>query len=454
MQEGINLNVLFNSLNRISSIAAKFISVPLFIYLIGAEKYGYWMVINTIPSWLAMANFGFGSIAANEIIMFVAKNDYENANKMYSTAFCALTSITLLLLLLISSIIIVAPIDYFVELISADEIFHVIIFLSLSVFLSFYYSLFTGVLRAKNKESINIKLETWLQWQDLISISICYYLFKNYLGAFVSFSLGQFISRLIHFLSYYFISTFLDKKIKLSLIFFDKLLIPKIFVNGGYFQIFTIADAIRLQGTTYLVLLLLGPIEVAVFTSVRTLINASKKFIDIINKSFWPMISIEYGANNINRIRLLHAKSIAYSTILSVILVAFFTLFGLKIYDFWIKGELEASSIYFYSGILSVLFFSIWQTTSVIQLSTNNHSFISKIYLLFSLLSVLICYVSLNYFGIDGLGIHFLFFDIVLIPFFLFNAFKLIENTPKKFINELNKQLITIKFQIKNKLIK
>ncbi len=79
-------------------IATGFISVPLTVNYLGQERYGVWLTMNSLLTWLAISNLGFGG---NALINFLAeangKDDRELAQELVATAFWSLVGIAVLL---------------------------------------------------------------------------------------------------------------------------------------------------------------------------------------------------------------------------------------------------------------------------------------------------------------------------------------------------------------------
>ena len=51
------------------TVLVQLASIPLFLRYWGIERYGEWLILSAIPSYLALSDLGFGSAAANEMTM-------------------------------------------------------------------------------------------------------------------------------------------------------------------------------------------------------------------------------------------------------------------------------------------------------------------------------------------------------------------------------------------------
>ena len=60
--------------------------VPLFLHFWGVERYGEWLILSTIPAYLWMSDFGFASVAANDMTMSVARERRDAGTQDVSRA--------------------------------------------------------------------------------------------------------------------------------------------------------------------------------------------------------------------------------------------------------------------------------------------------------------------------------------------------------------------------------
>jgi len=68
---GIGANVY----SQLVQTALQLLSVPIYATHLGLATYGAWLVIFTVPNYLAFADFGFAAAAANDMTVSVARGD-------------------------------------------------------------------------------------------------------------------------------------------------------------------------------------------------------------------------------------------------------------------------------------------------------------------------------------------------------------------------------------------
>src|SRR6266550_2074826 len=75
-----------------------FVSVPLTVHYLGAERYGVWLTISSLLVWMALTDFGLaGNALVNVLSEAIGNDDRESARHYAASAFWALVTIALVL---------------------------------------------------------------------------------------------------------------------------------------------------------------------------------------------------------------------------------------------------------------------------------------------------------------------------------------------------------------------
>jgi O-antigen/teichoic acid export membrane protein len=75
-----------------------FVSVPLTVHYLGAERYGVWLTISSLLMWVALTDFGLaGNALVNVLSEAVGNDDREAARHYTASAFWALVTIALII---------------------------------------------------------------------------------------------------------------------------------------------------------------------------------------------------------------------------------------------------------------------------------------------------------------------------------------------------------------------
>jgi O-antigen/teichoic acid export membrane protein len=79
------------------NILISFLSVPLTVHYLGAERYGVWLTISSLITWMSMTDFGLAGVAlVNVLAEASGKEDRVGAQQYTSSAFWALSGVSVL----------------------------------------------------------------------------------------------------------------------------------------------------------------------------------------------------------------------------------------------------------------------------------------------------------------------------------------------------------------------
>ena len=73
-----------NWVSKLASTVIQLIQVPVFFHFWATAVYGDWLIVNSVPAYLAFSNIGFGNVASNEMTMLEAGGDREGAPVSYT----------------------------------------------------------------------------------------------------------------------------------------------------------------------------------------------------------------------------------------------------------------------------------------------------------------------------------------------------------------------------------
>jgi O-antigen/teichoic acid export membrane protein len=105
---GITASTSF--LSKALTIAIGFISVPLTLHYLGPQRYGVWLTISSLLTWMALTDFGLaGNALVNVIAEAHGKDDQELAREYSASAFWSLIAISAVLGLVFLAIFHLTP---------------------------------------------------------------------------------------------------------------------------------------------------------------------------------------------------------------------------------------------------------------------------------------------------------------------------------------------------------
>lgn len=96
----IALTALTSAIAKAITIATSFITVPLTLNYLGAERYGLWMTISSVIAMMAFADFGIGNGLMNAVAEAFGRDDKEALRRHIANAVVILAVIALVILVI------------------------------------------------------------------------------------------------------------------------------------------------------------------------------------------------------------------------------------------------------------------------------------------------------------------------------------------------------------------
>jgi O-antigen/teichoic acid export membrane protein len=418
---------------KVSTLLIRIIQVPMLLYFLGVNDYGIWLVISSLPSWLTLANMGFGSVAGNDMAIAVANGEMDNARKILSSTVALIASISFAGILLL---VLIAPFitwEHFFDLQASrhTELTVTMILLCSSVFLSFTTDVLSNRFRASRRAHISLLLDSFKPWLELLLMALVLHFTKRY--DFMALSL------LLSMVVYLVINTWLSGRSLPALSFsFKDIEVSRfkaLFKKGMAFQAFPLGNALLFQGNLLIVQYMLGPIAVALFATVRTMVRSINQLVEIVNSSSWPEFSVLIGTNKLIKAARLHRIAVGFSVIAATICVFLLSIFGQTIYTLWTRKAIPLPQHLFVFFLLPIIFNAIWYTSSVVHTSSNKHEGLAIRYLISSILALSTCATLSHFFGVEGAAISTMVGDLLLIPYVIRRSLEITDDTMPAFIS-------------------
>jgi O-antigen/teichoic acid export membrane protein len=432
LKKALFKNFLAGGWGKISAVIFRLVQVPVLLSFLGVEDYGRWLVLYTLPSWLSLANLGFGSVAANDISIATGKGDLAKARTIFSSTLQVVMYIIAGGLLFILPATLFFDWEKFLQLPASrhNEILWVLVWFTLSTLLSFLGEIFQARFRAARKAHVYILLSSFRPWVELLAMIVL----LQFTTRFDYLALAVLISTLIFIAAAQWISYRAMPELSYSSSQVEKGQLRNLFRKGLAFQAFPLGNALIYQGNIIVVQLILGPVAVAIFGSVRTLVRSINQMLELINQVMWPELSILFGKGDLFKAARLHRLGVVLSIGIALFFVAVLGVFGEKLFSFWTGGAFVLSKSLLLLFLLPILFNSLWFTSSVIHMASNNHEGLALRYLVAMCLAVAGCALLSYLFGLEGAAVSTVIADIILIPYVFRVSLALTGDTLENFM--------------------
>jgi O-antigen/teichoic acid export membrane protein len=175
-----------------------------------------------------------------------------------------------------------------------------------------------------------------------------------------------------------------------------------------------LAQAFSIQGTVLVVGMVLGSVQVVVFSTMRTIINLIRSFFEQISHAAWPELTRLDSQHDEEKFFLLFRAIFRTTLIAAVIFMAVFHFWGEALYNFWLR-----KAVTYQQGVMDLFLiymgqFLVWLTCSHPLMATNRHGTLAKMLLASSLLNIGLAYLGGRHLGLPGVILGMIAGDLLL----------------------------------------
>jgi O-antigen/teichoic acid export membrane protein len=409
--QGIGANFLGQFIN----LASRFLLVPLFLLAWGANIYGEWLLLSSMVAYLTLTDMGGAIYIGNRMTQAFANQDPELFRKILHTGLALFLAIPLVVFIVFITLIfffnpaaflhITQTSHQVVILVLALLALQFVISLPQGILIRVYFAaemLPRGVMLLNCMQFLSLCLVAgglWLRWgmvpiallqiipYGLIAVAALYDLNRNF-PQFQVFSLkGTDFSFGLSF-------------IKPSLHFF----------------LIQISQAFSVQGIVLVVGMVLGPVQVVLFSTIRTLVNLIRSFFEQVSHAAWPEMTRLDAQQDMDKFLALFRVILRTALVASLLFITVFHFFGGYIYHFWLRKTVPFEQPVMDLFLIYMGQFIFWLTCSHPLLATNRHQTLAKVLFISSILTIALAYLGGQHLGLPGIVLGMIVGDLIL-PF-------------------------------------
>ncbi len=415
-----------NGLNQIVTVVIQILSVPIFLESWGKELYGEWLILSAIPTYISMSDIGFTTAAANDMTMNVARGEKSAALEVFQSIWLLLSCISLAIAIITISTVYLFPASDWLNLtkLNPSEVKGVIFLLTLYVLIGMQRNLIVAGFRCDGNYALGVTYAGFLRFFEY-----------GTLITFVSFGASPAIAAL-SFLISSILGIFL-MKITLSqkskwLVYgyrFASLNNLKKLVNPAIASMsFPLGNAISNQGIIIAIGSTLGPTNVVIFSTLRTLSRLALQVMGMVKNSVSPEISAAYASNEMALARKLHRRACQFSFWMALVTVVILSLLGERIITLWTRNIVSFDRTLFYLMLAIIVISSFWFTSLTVLTSTNNHQKVSIWYLFATIASLIMAIILIKILGLNGAAIALIFTECLMSFYVVRNSLILLKD--------------------------
>jgi O-antigen/teichoic acid export membrane protein len=408
-------NFAANGYSQAVNVIVQFFSVPLFIKYWGVSRYGEWLVITAVPTYFALAEAGFGTVATNELAMSSARHDRLAALRTLHSLWGFLLMLCGSLFVAMGVLAYCLPWESILCLSSraGGEVSWVVFLLGLYTLLNLLANSLNAQYRMADSYARGLSAQTTLRLVDF-GVTCVVLIFG---GGMVVLSATLVVSRLLGQLVLLIDVSRLGKDARLGLTYCEMSEIKRLLRPSLAFMAFPVGNAVYFQGITLAVNATLGTSAVVAFNATRTLTRIISQAVMILKHSTWPEFSRLLGCGDIVSARKLNRAAFGIAFWATLILSILLILIGPWLMKIWTHGAIVLDRNVLLVYLLGVVCNGIWFVGSAVLMAVNKHEGLAVRYILSTVIGVLIAYFLAGSIGLYAAPLGMLTAELLILPY-------------------------------------
>ncbi|MCC3375996.1 lipopolysaccharide biosynthesis protein [Cohnella sp. REN36] len=331
-------NVGYSLLSYLITPFVLFFSTPILLKHLGAENYGFWVLINSIIVVMTVSNFGLG----NAMIKLGA--EFYSDTRESQVAFNRLFKVTLTITFWISIVVLglsvgLGPLflGLFLDESKESHLFSMSIVIGAIVAFRILNSVIAGSYMAKQRYDLNSKVNIIVNLLSSIVFTIIAVTFSDLSYMMYALLLSSVILMLINGLLAKKISSYLEYKM-----LFDKEIVKRVVHYGVYSGSQTIISTLYTQADKFVVGGLLGPSVLGYYTICMQIVSKIHEIPAAAGSYLFAKFSMLNETKNYTAIRKVYYRSLLICCAFIVIASTVTIVFAKEILTLWISPVFAA----------------------------------------------------------------------------------------------------------------
>ena len=424
------LGFLSNWVSRLAGTLIQLVQVPVFLTHWSAPVYGEWIAINAIPSYLSFSNIGFGSVATNEMTMLMGREDREGALRVFQSCWWLIALICATTILLLAGAVLVVPTRWFgFSMISATDTRWILFALGAAVLFAQLEQLMGAAYACVGRYAYGTFLKSMLTLAAFAAMIVSVLLGHGPRTAAVVFGVSNAMGTVAFWMMVRRDIPWLEFGWNHAQWSEIRRMTPPAFAFMG----FPIGNALNLQGTILAVEHALGPTDVVIFATARTVSRVALQMVQLVNQTFWPELSKAFGAGNLALVRTLHRRSVQMAMVVGVGLTLTTLTLGPWFLVHWTAHKVPPSPRLLLMLMISVLFYAGWSTSSTLLAAINRHQTLAAYYLAATAITVAVTYVAAKELGLVAAATSLILSELIMNFYVVPASLRISEDTASGF---------------------
>lgn len=406
-----------NAYDQAVTVLVQVVGVPILLHAWGATVYGEWLVLFAIPTYLSLTDLGLSQSAGNDMTARVVRGDRAGAARIYRSLAQQVYIGCAIVLALATALIWNVPLTHWLQLkaMSATSVRLTLWLAAAEMLVRLPNAVTDAGFRAGGDYPFHVALTSTfrlLQFAGVWTVALAGGSPAAATAAFFSVRVvaTPFSAAVLHYRHRWLWSTEQTGW---------KELLPLIKPAMANLAL-PLAQALNIQGMVLVVGTLLGPIQVVVFSTLRTLTRLALQMVLAVSNSAEPEIAAAYGSGDRRLMHSIFRHVLSAGMWLAFLVAAGLTLFGSSIVRLWTHGSVQMNHALFALLLLSAVASVLWYGSLIVLKAANAHLQASVLFVATSAAAVAVSAVLLWSTGqVAMAGLTLLFMDAAMVGYTL-----------------------------------
>jgi O-antigen/teichoic acid export membrane protein len=417
MQKRLFYGMGANFLGQLINLAARILLVPLFLLAWGVDLYGEWLLLSSMVAYLSLTDLGAQNYVANRLTQAFASQDIPLFCRILHTGLAFFIILpTAVFSLFLAIIYLYPPASLLkVSLTGPTTVFGVLAIMALQFAVSLPEGLLIRVYQAVGLLPRGVMLANLMQALVIILVAAGLLLKFGILGIallqFLPFVivLGIALYDLNKRFPHFGIFSWREAEFALGLTFIKPSL---------HFLLIQLSQVFTIQGMVLIVGIILGPVQVVVFATMRTIVNLIRSFFDQLVHAAWPELTRLDSQQEADKFLALFRGVLRSTLFAAMVFITVFHFYGGTIYQIWLRKTVAYDPTVMDLFLLYMAQWIFWLTLSYPLVTTNRHHGLAKMLAASAGLNLVLAYGGGHFWGLPGVVLGMIAGDLIL-PFWM-----------------------------------
>ncbi|MFC6644866.1 lipopolysaccharide biosynthesis protein [Granulicella cerasi] len=421
------LSFLSSSVSRFASTGIQFVQVPVFLHFWSVGLYGEWLILNSLPTYLAFSSTGFGTVAGNKMAMLYASGDEEGSLRVFQSCWWLIVAVCGIVTMAIAGALLFISPHHWLNLrdLSDHDARWILFMLSLCILVGQLEQLLQSAYRAVGRYPFGTLIKSLLSIAAFACTMISVAARRGPMMTAFAYVLANLVGTLVLI-----IMVMRDLKwVKFGWDHASRKEIRELAGPAIAYMAFPVGVALNLQGTLLAVSYALGPVAVVVFSTARTFSRGALQMVQMVNSTFEPELALSFGSGKIETTRTLHRRSCQLALGVCTVIVAGCLLVGPYVVTKWTGHHIPPDRTLLAILLAGVMVYSLWATSSTLISSVNRHQGMAAVYLSATAATCLACFWLAKHIGLHGAAAGLLLAEVCMMIYVVPASLRIAQDT-------------------------